>query len=681
MLGVVAALGALSLLGPTRPAAGASSSHSGSSSSRVGLGLLGQSTWVTPGQTFRLQFSVSGTASTSPADLELNAYVYGALLNRTALAGSESGHDLTDLLWSQDYPLDRMAVLPGGYSFCVPVDVEPKPACPAATPLLTGGVPGVYPVVLQLYNTMTLQVVANLYTHLVIVAAKPSADPLSFALVVPVTAPHPLSPQGGSHIGGAAVGRIDLLQADLADHGSVALTLAPDPSTISALADTASPTARNAVAGLRRLAPGVQILARPFAPVDPYQLVQTGLAPELSAQLTRGEAVDQADLGIRPPPATWLMTGPLDHATAANLAGLGVSDLVVPGEDLQPAFSALTTAEPFPLQAGKETLPALVEDGGLAGDLSISDPVLAVHDLLADLAQIYFESPNLLQVVNGADVPEPRGVVAVAPADWAPSPSADEALLDGLADSPIVRSATVADLFAELGPSAGSRQAAQPANRRPDLDARQVRAERQQLDSLTASILRPPPANLLIGDLILASEAAGGAASQREAYLGAARRRLEAEVHEVTVAASGITLTSRQAKVPISIISQLSSPIRVRVELTSSRLSFPGQGTRVSIEKMLTLRLRDTTWLVPVITRGTGRFDVTAKVDTADGRIELDAAKVTITSRAFSGVGIVLSVAALAMLAFWWGRALQKGRRNKRLVQRQGAESGAAAAS
>lgn len=317
-------------------------------------------------------------------------------------------------------------------------------------------------------------------------------------------------------------------------------------------------------------------------------------------------------------------------------------------------------------------MPAVLEDSGLANDLSISDPVLAVHELLADLAQIYFESPNLTHLVDGSQVPEPRGVVAVAPADWAPSTDADEALLDGLIDSPIVRPATVDDLFAELGLSGGSRQAATPANRHPDLDADQVRTERRGLESLTASITRPLPENLLIGDLILVSEAAGLSPEQRQAYLGAARRRLDAELDEVTVAASGITLTSRQAKVPISIVSQLPSPIRVRVELTSSRLSFPGEGTRDSVEKVLTLRLRDTTWLVPVIARSTGRFDLTARVETVEGATVLDTVTVTITSKAFSGVGVILSIAALAVLAFWWGRALQKGRRNKRLVQRHG---------
>lgn len=666
-------LGSVGLVPGLGPAAAASAAPGGTSvSQELQLGLLAQTTWVTPKANFDLQFSVSGPGATSPQDLEVVLLVFQALTTRSNFTESQSGRGLGGLLWSQYYPLDKVPGVPGGYGLCVPVETRPGPSCRASAPLLTGNLAGVFPVELEVRDVLTGAVAARLFTHLVTVPSTPASDPLSVALIVPVSASGTLSAGGVRRVGRAATDRIDLLQSDLQSHGSVSLTLAPDPSTLSALAATPGPVAKSALSGLRRLVPGTQVLALPFAPVQPYQLSQSGLAGELAAQMSRGAEVDQAELGSKPSPATWLLQGPLDRATLRSMDSQGAFRLILPADDLTP--SSLITRTPdqlFPVDVGTQTVAALTTDAGLEADLSIGDPVLAAHELLADLSQIYFESPNLSRYENGRKVPEPRGVVVLAPSNWSPSANAFLALVNGLTNSPILRSATVNGLFSTLSTSTVRRQPANPGPRRFNLEGPEIRSLRARLDSLDASAQRPLPSSVLIGDLILTSESADLGTAARRRYLAQAELRLQHQFDQVSVAASGITLTSREATIPISIISQLPVPLRVQVLLTSVHLGFAGSNGGDTIRRYFTLTLRDTTWLVKVTTRTSGSFDMTARVETASGGAVLDTARVRITSRAYSGVGIVLSVAALAALAFWWGRALQRGRRNRRLIQRE----------
>ena len=80
-----------------------------------------------------------------------------------------------------------------------------------------------------------------------------------------------------------------------------------------------------------------------------------------------------------------------------------------------------------------------------------SDPVLAAHQLVAELAQIYYEKPNDTTA---------RGVVALAPSGWPDNPAFVDALLGALASSPIIQPVTTASLFATLGPPASCRAGA-----------------------------------------------------------------------------------------------------------------------------------------------------------------------------------------------------------------------------
>ena len=115
------------------------------------------------------------------------------------------------------------------------------------------------------------------------------------------------------------------------------------------------------------------------------------------------------------------------------------------------------------------------------------NPVLAAHQLLAELAQVYYEQPN---------DDDPRAIVAVAPTTWPDDPAFVDALLGALDGNPIIQSVTASNLFATFTDTAGlsgsgagrCRAAPGPAVSRPAA----IRTQRQRVTSFSPPPPRPP---------------------------------------------------------------------------------------------------------------------------------------------------------------------------------------------
>ena len=85
-----------------------------------------------------------------------------------------------------------------------------------------------------------------------------------------------------------------------------------------------------------------------------------------------------------------------------------------------------STAEPFPLASSAgPPMTAVASNPDLAARFTgdPGNPVLAAHQLVAELAQIYFEKPNDTT---------PRVVVAMPPAGWSDDPAFVGTLLGAL---------------------------------------------------------------------------------------------------------------------------------------------------------------------------------------------------------------------------------------------------------
>lgn len=153
-----------------------------------------------------------------------------------------------------------------------------------------------------------------------------------------------------------------------------------------------------------------------------------------------------------------------------------------------------------------------------------------------------------------------------------------------------------------------------------------------------------------------------------------------------------ITLTSRQGRLPLTVVSAASSPVKVLLVLTSEQLSFVqanfsegscvpvhaggGRGPSVSEDCQLTLSGPTTILRVPVVVRAPGAFPLSLQVETPSGTRVLKATTDTVRSTAISDIGYVLIVVAGLFLAIWWVRNARHGRRADRLMPRPDDEAG-----
>jgi hypothetical protein len=149
---------------------------------------------------------------------------------------------------------------------------------------------------------------------------------------------------------------------------------------------------------------------------------------------------------------------------------------------------------------------------------------------------------------------------------------------------------------------------------------------------------------------------------RRSAYLGA----VDAEINQRTSflrapARQSVTLTSRDAQVPLTIRSTSPTPLRVRVLVTSPKLDFPDGPAQV-----VTLDDVNTTVTFKVKARASGTFPLDVQVTSPDGTLPIATERLTVRSTAVSGVGVVLSIGAGLFLAGWWIHHVRSERRLKR---------------
>lgn len=595
---------------------------------------------------------------------------------------------------------------------------------------------GVFPVRVELADSRGISL-AQFTTHLVRTDPPAGTIKLGVSYIVPVHAPLSLSNAGATQVPTSWSNGLSTLASSLADCPAVPITLAPTPQTLEALsishrsvdqatvhtlatvtgggttppappstppaargcpaagsaggtdgvsltsgpptgagttppATSPTPSAPTPPQGLppgNGLSTKDQVATLPFVPVDLASLSAAHLTSDLQAQMTRSTEVLRADLGARPEPSTWVSTSPLDQTGLQLLHAQSVRQLVVPEPNVAASVKqAITPTSPFRLTSDNTYQPlTLAADPGLASHFTNGpDPVLAAHQLLADLAEIYFDRP--------ADV-QARGVVVQAPLNWLPNQVFLQALLGGLAASPIVAPVTLDDLF-RIAPATGpsgapiQRQLAAPGPSPTGLPTAAIVSTRQRLSSFLSVMTAETPTYLRLADLLLSSEAANLSSSDRRRYLDGVRSGISAQLAKIALPqGQSITLTAQAGRIPITIVSSTTYPVHAVLRVSSDDLSFP-QGTSQAV----VLDTRDTSTYFEVRARTSGAFPLRVSLTSPDGRLSMLTSRFTIRSTAASGVAIALSVGAAAFLLGWWGRSALQGRRdrNRRLVPGQG---------
>lgn len=658
-----------------RSAAG--SGHSGTTTGS-GLVLLSQTPWVAPGQPMQLHLSLG---SQSRNDVTLGITLYQRLTSRSAFAETVSGTSVGVPLASTQVPAASLPSDPqGGVDVTVPIASGDAPAAgsgqlAADLHCAAGACGGVYPLRLQLLSSTGGR--SQLITYVVYADPPAATQKLRFALVLPFASPPRPADRSGkvAAIDTAQVTRLETLTGALNGH-DMPVTLDPEAATMAGLVTAGRSRARAAAGAITALAgaPQHETLSDSFVPVDATALVSGGLSGELDDQVHRAA---QLLAPMHPTAGTWVATGALDQGSMATLAQLGYDRLVVsPTAVSQPSGSSLTQTRPFTLNAGKgPTDVAVASDPSLSAHLAAgsgSGAALAAYQLLADLALVYYEQPNL---------ETPRGVVAVPPEGWAPSALFLDTVLSALPADPVVSPVTLEQVFTAVPLATGTARRPIGPTGGTTLPARQIRSARSRLSAFGGSVGDSGLGEVRsLDDALLAAEDTGLRPGQQQQAVAGAGAALDAQLAKLSIRTDTIRLTSTAAKVPVTLVKQAGYTVSGRLEIVGDKVVFPPVGQqdpgavcrdptvqssaeRSRFECTATMGLPTNAVYVAMRARATGDFRLTVTLTSPNGGLVLASSHLTVRSMSTSLVAIGLSAAAVAVLLAWWGRTLWRGRR------------------
>ncbi|MDQ1398066.1 MAG: hypothetical protein QOG64_3325 [Acidimicrobiaceae bacterium] len=532
--------------------------------------------------------------------------------------------------------------------------------------------PGVYPVRVELRTSgRTHDQLDHFVTHAVVVAATPPETRLGVGWVVPIEATPVVAADGTRSVPPPVADRMAAAVQAVASHPGVPLTIDPTPAVLDVLAASNRATDQQTVEALTTEAASTtnrQLLAAPYVPIDLRGMTGAGLDSEIAAQAVQGNDTLGEKLKARPDPRTWVAEVPLDEQSVAALSDRGIDRLVLPESGLAAIGLNRTLTQPFAIEARQgRRLSAAAADAGLSAHFAPSDdPSLAAHQLLADLAMIYFDAPGSRT---------PRAVVAVPPRGWTPDITFLTTALDGLSASPVLSGITLDQLFSTVTPAAATKGRG-PLVRTltpppPDSDAAPsgtaVRTTRRRLNAF-GSMLEPDnqPSADLFDDFqrgLLLAESADLRGRQHASAIDAVDRRLDQQLALVHMPANrSVRLTARRGDVPVTVLSDAPYPVHVVLHIDRS------DKLRFTVPEIPPLTRRATIVPLGVAVRTSGAFPLRVSVQSPAEGVLLSQTHYTVRSTAASGVGVVLSVGAGLFLLVWWGRNLRHGRRARQLV-------------
>ena len=668
----------------------------------AGIDLVSQTPFVAPTDTFRVGLDVSGAPEGAELAFSMHLPINasrGAADTRTPQARYDDfvagKPDTTDDRWASTLTFP-VANLPTNGSGTVEAAFE---IVPDGEPPLVGfrfSEAGVYPLTIELREPEGGALLDSLTTYLVRLPAQTeTAPPLVVAPLAELRAPVALRPDGARSIDPSALDQIHDLIEVLADQPATSLTLDATPETLEALAATTTvpatssapaTTGADLVADLRRALAGRSVLGSTYVDLDVSAWTASGMRDALAYQRSHGANVAGAVLGGAEAidEVTWRAAPGLSADGLAELNELGVDQVVLDGSVVGPvdagafpdaARSQVAETQPFDVEDARGgRVRAVATDASFGERLGTTDdPQLNAQILVADLAVTYFgaSNPRVLDLPDAA-----RGVTFQVPAGERSSQSLAP-FLAALATTPppagggaaIFAPGTVESLLAlepatieggdvavrSVTPDTAPGAPADMGDYPTQLDAAEfaVSAYESMVVDTDPDQVRP------LRQLLDVSGAAELDPNQRVQYLDAATGTVDAALAGVRVPEQdSITLTASAYEIPIVIENDLPYPVAVRVELASSKLTFPDGPDLVA-------QLQPGSNRVPVRveTVSAGTFPLDIEVRTPDRRVALGDETIEIRSTAVSGLGLALTIGAGFFLLVWWARNWRKTRR------------------
>ncbi len=604
--------------------------------STAALVLLERTPWVAAGEVFEILVRAPGAAAVEASVHDELVGSGGRSRFRTQLAGGDLGPPIGSARPLVDEGSDR-------WRLRIPI----RPAAdPGGQPSLDLAVAGVYPLEVRAVDGEGRPTGA-LLTHIVKSPAPGTFPPLAAVLAVAGPTTTATQPDGSVRLDDAALANTISVASAAHRVPDVPFLYTLRPETIDAIDE---------VDRTRLARSGVAVPDGPWAGLDlGAWLSEPELSDQLDHQIARGRsAIDAADIArasatVLRDPVTALQRDVLTFADA---------ELLLTSSDLAVGLEPPVVGRLRPVQVDDSRLRALVVDDELQRHLAEADndPLLSAHHLLADVAVLFFNRPN-----------DPRSLLL-----WVDDPAALGAdvlavLLEAADGSGPILGATNAAEALSAGEAAGTFSMAR--RRPPPLQdyaaglAAAVDDIRVWNSTLVASDDRA--AEL---EATLDATAAVDVIDDAGEWFARARAIVDAQLTGITIPQQQtVTLTEREADLPIRINNDLGYEANVLIKLDSTRLEVPRQG-RNGIAMRLATGENDLR--IPVRARASGSFPLDVTVSTPRGARVLAEGRFSVRTTVLNGVGIALTAGSLLVLLVWWARHFRDGRRDRRLVER-----------
>lgn len=640
---------------------------------QTSLTLLSQNVWIDPNGSVISRVRITG----APVGAQIQTILHTRVRSREDLHASfdqspSGGYQL----WQPPEPIESFpSSSAGSVDATVTIGLSDGTGEAGGRAVITS--PGVFPVQIRVLDANDSQL-ASITTYAVRLPGPTDTDlkpteriPLRVATVLPLTAPPSRRDDGRLEVNPTARLRaaslVQALEGGEGEAQTPPLALAATPEVLASLTDSTTTGDPALVSDLAAALGTRQVLQGPFVDVQlGAWLADPHLIGHLDGLLTRG-VESLTTLVHRPDDTTmWahIPAVPDDTITAAAvdwLAQHGVRKLLIPQTDVAgPDGLTDMTTQPFVVPSSAGPVSAVVYDSLLRSDFD-GGGALAVNRTVADLAQIAFSNPT-----------EARGVVLLPEVDDLDA-KALTTLLSDLRDPrhDAVLSAVDLESIFQLPPATvpdGGAPLELQVHSDPPVST--IGHDSLRYDALAGRVadlgrmLGGTNGGVRALHAILDSAGSIQTTPERRGHLlDAVDAQLANTAAQISLPArQTVTLTARDAVIPVTIRNNLPTPATVRLHLDSSqRLEFPdGTTSTIRLNKGTNhLRIR-------VRTRTPGDAEVRIKLTSPDGALLIGDARYTIHATGLSGVGLIITAGALAVVLLWWIRHGVRSRRERR---------------
>ena len=613
------------------------------------LRLVSQTTWLAEDQTFSLAFT---STEELPAEGTLELTLYGAVTDRDVLA---RGHRDPELLGDvRDNLSIDLALLSPGRDGAYRLHLRTDGSTSASLPV---GDPGVYPLQLAVAGPDGTTG-RPLLTSVVRVDEEARATRLRTTLLLPLHAAPAFGPDGSPVLSDRARRLLQVRSGLLNRYEDVPLSVVPTPETLDALATEDE----ELLAVVRSALRDRHVVGGPYVRIDLAAFAaDPDLAGPLTEQFAAGRRTLRRILRQQVDQHSWAGTGNPTSPALDALAGVGVDRGVFRAESIS-GEAPVTQAVQVTGDTGAQMTAYLADPMLRTHVNSTADPVLMAHRALADLALLASPPEEGGVATDGGDT----GAVIELPANRPLPAGYLDTLLRGLSQAGPLRPVNLSALF-DAAPDGGGPAVVGIPVAGLDLSSygRALALSRTQLSGYLSFAGRADPLGIELRRQQLVSGSADLTDAERSDYLRSVSDAIRDQTAQVSVSdEETITLTSREGDIPVTIENGTGEPVEVTLAFDSdNRLAFP-DGTRQRVE----LAVGPNRIEVPVTARTSGAFPLRITVTSPDGVLTITRARITVRSTVVSGVGLVLSIGALLVLAVWWISHWRSTHRNRRLV-------------